>query len=476
MKEKKLLAGDRLKRARERQGFKQSALAKMAGISPSYLNQIESDQRPLRQALLTRLAAILEVPEISFLENQDVRRAGDLGEALRDPLFGGKPVPPEEVQAIIRMAPEFSDLFMMLYRDYTRREEQHREELIRSANQPAATSASRFAYDEVRDWVQAHHNYFDTLDRAAEQLFEDHHFNSATLRDDFSRYLLDMHGISIGSGAELLGQGTFWRLNRTEKQLMLAEDSAVESKMFWMAHVIGLLDQNHRIEREVRRARFSTKEAQGLARVALANYFAGALMMPYRRFNDHARLVRYDLQRLQYYFGCSFEQVCHRLSTMQRAELRGLPFYFAKTDIAGNILKRSSATAFQFAQFGGPCPIWNVYRAFSHPAEILVQLAITPDQTRYLNIARTVGRGGGAYLSRPRSVAVVLGCELRHAAQTVYAAGLDLNNPDAADPIGPGCRACERDACRHRSVPPIGRALDVGTAERGVVPYRLEAI
>jgi predicted transcriptional regulator len=240
--------------------------------------------------------------------------------------------------------------------------------------------------------------------------------------------------------------------------------------------VIGLLDQNHRIEREVRRARFSTKEAQGLARVALANYFAGALMMPYRRFNDHARLVRYDLQRLQYYFGCSFEQVCHRLSTMQRAELRGLPFYFAKTDIAGNILKRSSATAFQFAQFGGPCPIWNVYRAFSHPAEILVQLAITPDQTRYLNIARTVGRGGGAYLSRPRSVAVVLGCELRHAAQTVYAAGLDLNNPDAADPIGPGCRACERDSCRHRSVPPIGRALDVGTAERGVVPYRLEAI
>jgi hypothetical protein len=186
--------------------------------------------------------------------------------------------------------------------------------------------------------------------------------------------------------------------------------------------------------------------------------------------------VRYDLQRLQYNFGASFEQVCHRLSTMQRTDMRGIPFYFAKTDIAGNILKRSSATAFQFAQFGGPCPVWNVYRAFAHPNEILVQLAITPDQTRYLNIARTVGRSAGSYLSRPRSVAVVLGCEVRHAAQTVYAAGLDLNNPDAADPIGPGCRACERTTCRHRSVPPSGRALDVGTAERGVVPYRLETI
>jgi len=476
MNKKKLLAGGRLKRARERQGLKQSTLAKMAGISPSYLNQIESDQRPLTATLLTRLAGLLEVPEISFLDNADVRRAGDLHEALRDPLFGPKQIPPEELQAIIRVAPAFSDMFMTLYRDYTRREEQHREELIRSAKQPVANIASRFPYDEVRDWVQAHHNYFDTLDRAAEQVFEDHHFDSANLRDDFSRYLLDQHGITIGSGAELLEQGTFWRLNRAEKRLVLAEDSAVESKMFWMAHVIGLLDQKPRIERQVRQARFSTGEAQGLARIALANYFAGALMMPYRRFNEYAQGVRYDLQRLQYYFGASFEQVCHRLSTMQRADMRGIPFYFAKTDIAGNILKRSSATAFQFAQFGGPCPVWNVYRAFAHPGEIQVQLAITPDQTRYLNIARTVGRSGGSYLSRPRSVAVVLGCELRHAAQTVYAAGLDLNNPNAADPIGPGCRACERDSCRHRSVPPIGRVLDVGTAERGVVPYRLETI
>ena len=347
-------------------------------------------------------------------------------------------MPAEELQAIVRIAPEFSDMFMTLYRDYLRREEQHREKLIRSANEPATGFASRFPYDEVRDWVQAHHNYFDTLDRIAEQVFEDHNFNSATLRDDLTRYLLDEHGITIGGDAQLLGQGTFWRLNKTARRLMLAEDSSVESKIFWVAHVIGQLDQKHRIDREVRRAEFSTDEAQKLARIALANYFAGALMMPYRRFCAYAQLVRYDVQRLQYYFGASFEQVCHRLSTMQRTDMRGIPFYFAKTDIAGNILKRSSATAFQFAQFGGPCPVWNVYRAFAHPNEILVQMAITPDQTRYLNIARTVGRSGGSYLSRPRSVAVVLGCEISHAAETVYAAGLDLNNPDAADPIGPG--------------------------------------
>jgi predicted transcriptional regulator len=152
----------------------------------------------------------------------------------------------------------------------------------------------------------------------------------------------------------------------------------------------------------------------------------------------------------------------------------GIPFYFLKIDIAGNVLKRSSATRFQFARFGGPCPVWNVHQSFSQPGRNLVQLAATPDGTTYLCIARTVSLSGGSYLSRPRAVAVGLGCEIAYADQTVYSKGLDLKDIEAADPIGPGCRACERANCRHRALPPIGCPLDVGTAERGVVPYRIE--
>jgi predicted transcriptional regulator/transcriptional regulator with XRE-family HTH domain len=463
MKDKKIFAGDRLKRLRDRHGLKQAALAEQIGVSASYLAQIEADQRPLTAPLLRRLVATLDVAEVYFVDSEDARRAGNLREALSDPVFRGHAVSPEEVQAMVRVAPALSDALMTLYRAYTTREEQGRD----------AAPAARFPYDEVRDWVQSHGNYFDALDRAAEQLFEDGQFHSATLREDLKRYLQDRHGISIGGDAALLQQGMFWRLDKAAKQLVLADDASVESKVFWMAHLLCQLEQQAIVEREIRRARLSSAEAAGLARIALANYFAGALLMPYQRFHAQARAARYDLQRLQSQFGASFEQVCHRLSTMQRPELPGIPFYFAKTDIAGNILKRSSATRFQFAQFGGPCPLWNVYRAFAHPSEILVQLAITPDQVSYLNIARTVGRGGGSYLSRPRAVAVVLGCEVKHAAETVYAAGLNLSNPDAADPIGPGCRACERTACRHRSVPPMGHTLDVGTANRGVVPYQM---
>ena len=162
------------------------------------------------------------------------------------------------------------------------------------------------------------------------------------------------------------------------------------------------------------------------------------------------------------------------MSTLQRPGRAGLPFHFAKTDIAGNILKCSSATRFQFSRLGGSCPLLNVHRAFSSPKQVLVQLARTPDGVSYLNVARTVGRGSGFHLDRPRAVAVVLGCEVDQAARTVYAAGLDVRDRAAAVPIGPGCRACIRTACRHRSVPPHGHELDVGTEERGAVPYSIK--
>jgi predicted transcriptional regulator len=244
--------------------------------------------------------------------------------------------------------------------------------------------------------------------------------------------------------------------------------------MFWIAHVTGLLEQGDTIDRLIRQAKLSNHEAGALARVALANYFAGALVMPYESFLESARSLRYDIERLQARFGTSFEQVCHRLSTLQRRTSPGIPFYFLKIDIAGNVLKRSSATRFQFARFGGPCPLWNVHQAFAQPGQTLVQLAATPEGTTYLCIARTVSFSAGSYLSRPRAVAVGLGCDVGYAGQTVYAKGIDLGDAEAAEPIGPGCRACDRTDCRHRAFPPIGRALDVGTAERGVVPYRID--
>lgn len=465
MAARKIFAGPRLRRAREQAGFKQVALAHLLGISPSYLHQLENDQRPLTPVLLAKVALALNVRETYFADDQDIKRESQLREDLSDPLFRALRAAQDEVPSAIRHAPHLAEAFMVLYRSFVAQ----REGLLQ-----AALTLPWFPYDEVRDWVQSHHNYFDQLDRAAEALFIKKHFQSLTLREDLRRHLFDEHGIRVNTAPGLLAEGVFWRLNRKTGDLYVTGDAAPESEIFWLAHVIGQVEQSDLIAAELKRKTFSSEEAKGLARIALANYFAGALMLPYQSFHEATIATKHDIQRLQRQFSASFEQICHRLSTMQRAELPGIPFYFVKTDIAGNVLKRSSATRFQFAQFGGPCPLWNVYKAFSHPGEIQVQLARTPDDARYLNIARTVGRGGGFYMARPRAVAVVLGCEISHAAQTVYAAGLDLKNPQAADPIGPGCRACERTNCRHRSVPSMSMALDTGAAERGVIPYKLK--
>ena len=467
----RLFVGERLRRLREQHGISQAALARSIGLSPSYLSQIECDQRPLPRRVLHRLAAHLGVSASAFEDSETLRLAHDLREATADPLFGDGTVSLAEAEASIQAAPVVAERFLALYRAFQAR----REQAGPAGRDAPQGNGAGSTYEEVRDWVQDHRNHFAGLDRAAEALVEAQGFGRDRLGDDLVRHLRDRHGIAVDMDPALLAQGTVWRLNRAARRLTLAEEASTESRVFWMGHAVAQLEQRHEIGRVLRRTPLSSPEATALARVALANYFAGALMMPYARFLEEARAVRYDVARLQRRFGASFEQVCHRLSTMQRPGMAGLPFFFLKTDIAGNVLKRSSATRFQFARFGGPCPLWNVYGAFARPGETLVQLARTPDDVTYLNIARTVGRGDSAYLSRPRAVAVVLGCEIEYAPLTVYAAGLDLASPAAAVPIGPGCRACERDLCRHRAVPPAGRALDVGSGERGVVPYRILA-
>lgn len=471
MKQPKVFAGDRLRRLREQREMTQTALAEALEISPSYLSQIESDQRPVTRGLLLRLARLFGVQPSYFADEEDLRLANELRETASDPLLGAG-VSMAEAGAAVRVAPTIARRFLHLYRAFLALEEEHRS-LQTSITLGDAGSPSRFPYDEVRDWVQSKRNYFDVLDRAAERLSRSGGFRSENRGDDIVQYLRDKHGFTVETEAGAVGTGMIWRLDRNARTLLLSEDAPPQSRIFWIAHVIGLLEQNESIDRLVRQARLSNKEAASLARVGLANYFAGALVMPYTAFLGFARESHYDIERLQNRFGTSFEQVCHRLSTLQRPDATGIPFYFLKIDIAGNVLKRSSATRFQFARFGGPCPLWNVHQAFAQPGRVLVQLANTPDGTSYLCIARTVSMSGGSYLSRPRAVAVGLGCEVGYADQTIYATGLDLKNLDASDPIGPGCRACERVECRHRALPPIGRPLDVGTAERGVVPYRI---
>lgn len=255
------------------------------------------------------------------------------------------------------------------------------------------------------------------------------------------------------------------------RQLTISARAATPTKTFQIWYQAALLTQDDLLEATLDLARFATPEARDIAKIGLANYFAGAALLPYAAFQAAALECRHDLERLADQFGASIEQVAHRLSTLQRPGAKGIPFFFVRVDQAGTITKRHSATRLQFARFGGACPLWNVHQAFETPGRFLRQLAETPDGVRYLCLARDVSKPGGAFAAPVRRLAIGLGCEITHAAQLVYADGMDLKGQ--FEPIGISCRICERSSCHQRAVPPLERRLRVDPDRRDLLPYSI---
>jgi predicted transcriptional regulator len=240
-----------------------------------------------------------------------------------------------------------------------------------------------------------------------------------------------------------------------------------------MAFQLMLLEARDAVEAALGATPPTSPEAAALIRVGLLNYAAGALLMPYGAYLSAAGALRHDVEALAARFGVSFEQACHRLSTLQRPDQRGVPFFFLRVDPAGNVDKRFSAAGFPFARFGGSCPKWIVHQAFASPGTLRVQVAQLPDGATFLCFARTV-EGPAARWGEPAPVHVVaMGCDIGRAEALVYADGIDLGR--AAVGIGLSCRLCERPDCRSRAFPPLEHRLALDPLVTSDAPYRFEA-
>jgi predicted transcriptional regulator len=284
-------------------------------------------------------------------------------------------------------------------------------------------------------------------------------------------YLADRHGVKLVlETIDDLPSGNERKFDSRTSTLYLAPGLRPGQRAFQLGTQIAMLAFDRELTDLVDGAGFRSHEASGLARIGLANYFAGALIMPYGRLLAAAETRGYDIELLGYEFGVGFETVCHRLSTLQRNGARGVPFFFIRVDRAGNISKRQSATDFHFSRVGGTCPLWNVYEAFASPGRILTQLARMPDERTYLWIARTVSHARGKYGAPTKTFAVALGCDVRHAERVVYSEGINLKAANAT-PIGMGCKVCERPDCAQRAFPPIGRALQIDETRSRFAPY-----
>ena len=246
-------------------------------------------------------------------------------------------------------------------------------------------------------------------------------------------------------------------------------------RQFQLAFQLIFIEYRELIDGLVADAGMTDESAIGLARVSLANYFAAALLMPYDRFLKACEDTRYDVDLLSHRFGTSFEQTAHRLTTLQKPDARGIPFFFIRIDAAGNVSKRFSAGRFHFSKFGGACPRWNIHRTFEQPGETLTQLVQMPDDTTYVSISKAIARSRG-YHGRPSArVAIGLGCDKAYADSLVYfdRMSLSLHEPT---PIGVNCYLCDRQNCASRAHAPLNRKLKFDAHARGVSLYEFEPV
>ncbi|SNS57235.1 transcriptional regulator, XRE family [Sphingomonas laterariae] len=462
----RLFAGAELRALRRRSGLGQGAMAARIGISVSYLSQLENDDRPVTRTVADALARAFPLDWAGPSGDADAKLA-QMRAAMDDPLFADLDEPPALHRAV-EQQPDLASRFIRLHAAYRRAEE--RRQMEDDAIATGVGGGARQPWEEVRDWFHLAGNYVDPIDRAAELLAGE--LDAQPLGDGLIAHVLKRrHGVDVISSDD--EAAAMRRFDGPRGLLTLGRALPPETRRFALAHQLALLEFKGQIGAVAQAADLKSTEAQTLLSVGLANYAAGALLMPYARFRETARALRHDIDRLCQRFGVSFEQACHRLSTLQRPAARGIPFFFCRVDMAGNITKRHSATRLQFARFGGACPLWIVHEAVAIPDRILVQLAETPDGVRYVQMAKGLVKASGSYARSPRRYAVALGCEVDHAAEFIYADGHDVANRAAATPIGISCRLCPRTDCDQRAFPPSDRAIEVDPDIRDVVPYRV---
>jgi predicted transcriptional regulator/DNA-binding XRE family transcriptional regulator len=461
--------GAKVRGFRRREQLTQVQLAEKLQISPSYLNLIEHNQRPLPAHLLVRLAQLLHVDLQAFADDSQVRLADSLQEVFADPLLEEHAVTTNDVRELAESAAA-SRAIISLFHAYKSSIQAMRDLSSQLYDGRAfhGIDPAHLPSEESSDVIQENLNHFPDLEAAAQDIERRAQLDRSDLYRSIVHYLGARYGIEVIPMPVVRDRGLIRKYDPESRKLYLSQVLSPWSRQFQVAHQLGLLDAAPAIDAVISRSQknLTTPESVRLCRVALANYFAGALVMPYDDFFRLAEDVRYDIELLQHHYTASWEQVCHRLTTLRKPGAVGVSFHFVRVDIAGNISKRFSGTGIRFARFSGSCPRWDVHAAFLTPGRIRTQLSRMPDGTAYFCVARTIRKTSG-YSSGDALMAVGIGCPVKEARKIVYADGYDLGNLDAAVPIGTTCRLCERLDCEQRAFPPLQYGLKVDENVRG---------
>ena len=447
MESRPLYLGPRLKRLRRELGLTQAVMADDLAISPSYIALLERNQRPLTADLLLRLARAykLDVSELAADERDDYARR--LSDVLKDPIFAEIDLPALEVADVATSYPGVTEAMLRLHTAYMRE-----QQALAGLRGGASTEADPLA--EARRFVAQRRNYFPALDSKAEALSEEIEKLGGLQEGGLAEYLRQQ-GLRVRLMPADIMMDALRRYDRHAEQLLIDETLGPQARRWQMALHIAYTALRSEIAAMVRGASFSSETAAQLVRRALAAYGAAALIMPYDRFARAVEARAYDIEALSGQFGASFEQVAHRLTTLNRPGQERVPFFFIRVDAAGNVSKRLDGAGFPFAAHGGGCPLWTLHDCFRRPGEVLTQWLELPGGERFFSVARSVTSGGGGHGKPAVLRAIALGCTAEHAPKLIYARG----DQPAATPIGVTCRLCNRATCTARAEPPLGREI-----------------
>ncbi|MEP3244289.1 MAG: short-chain fatty acyl-CoA regulator family protein [Sneathiella sp.] len=526
--------GSRLRRLRKDKKISQMDLASELGISASYLNLIEHERRDLTVPLLLRISQILKVDPLVFASQREGQLTAELNEALQDPLFTDADISDSLLTTATSEFPELCEQLLTLYKAYKialgdlqyMRERLSQDSVLADSSFRLRTlvtsifSLSEIVHDNddlnpsqrqeflniilkdsavltetvnemlgfmggdhisdkglspspmeaVTDFIQAKNNYFSPLEQAASTLRSQLPSDDIIDVHDLSRYLTNRHKITIDYTRKDGMSETTSLFDETRKHLLLSKALPSSTIRFHLALLIGQLECQAIFDDLLAGSDLSAGASREKGIAALANYFAGACLLPYDTFYEAAEEGRYDIELLQQQFDASYEQICHRLTTLQKPEKSGVPFHLIRTDIAGNISKRFSASGLRIPRYGSACPRWVVHACLMTPGHIVTQISEMPDGSRFFSIARTVTKPSLGYTHPKRHYAISIGCDISHAGRLIYADGMALSAPRTVMPVGITCRLCDRQNCAHRAAPPPNQTARTAEQTRNISP------
>jgi XRE family transcriptional regulator, fatty acid utilization regulator len=463
--------GPKIKAFRRQLGLQANKLSEELGISPSYLNLIESGKRKIDGDLLLKVCDKLKIQLSDLTSKTDINLENTIAEILDDKLFEDLDILGPEVKDLVGTNPKIGRALVRLGDILKKKDHELINKIEKLSGKIVDNRKNSFPGEVISDFLQENKNYFPKLESFANKIFEIIQKNNRTRYIALCEYLKTEYSITVKDIIPEEGKPFSKIFNKNKKELLLSDYNSLETKKLHAAAQIAQEGALEIINEYLSKFSFPSDESKRLTQVALLNYTGAAILMPYKLFHAECKKLKYDLELLQNTFATSFEQVAHRVTCLQDPKLPGIPFHMLRVDMAGNISKRFSLSGIEIPRYGGACPRWNVYSAFTRPGVIQAAVSKMTNGEKYVCIARTVEKGIGRFGRTKSILSIGLGCDAKYAKDFIYTENINVSDKTSEIPIGVSCRTCDRLDCPQRAFPPLHKKFDVDINSRGVSVY-----